>query len=771
MAYEANRSDDKELEKERNNANNTKNLRNAADVAIASGHPVAAAVGAGVKVADKVTGGKATELAGKAMTTAGKISPMGRKMQKASNQLSESGISDAAGSIAAKKNAMSGQSVPGKNESSPGNALEKKGGGQNSSLSSNEKEKDNKNPLKNNKKEKKNSDEQSETKDAKGKTLINAFLSLGVLNTILIMTLPLLIVIFWVVVIFSSVTGIFGNFDDAFGISATVGEDTGGIEYEVGEKEKQDLYDRINAVVKKYEQEGKLLDPLKITATFHILRSNNGEIEYNDFTTPKIEEIALAFYDEAGIYSDDVFEKNMIQTIIPKYVSDTTEAVRKDIVEQINQYIEDYYSLIGKEEEATCSNESGTCTYSIDKGYYYLDLTGEKVNGQGYASEKIRPSNIYVRLMDCNGKALDEDLVPFEKFVLGVSYATLDNPTEAAFKAETVGVRSYMLGVHKATKTAIRNSSGRLQYTQRASWKTLQEEDGHWIMQASSCSNEPLYYCNPDKGCSTDSKGNIVSGPTSSGTYKKGALSKDSPLRSYALETEGEVLKRANGYIMVLPIYQIALSYLAEKELDYKQILISFYGGEKSDLSISKNSCSNSLTSKECVSTGSFSKWKQKGSSWSNIQMGRSGKTIGDIGCLVTSVAMQIAKSGVKTNIANFNPGTFVQFLNKNGGFDSVGNFVWATATKAAPSFQYVGQVGVSGMTKEQKLAKIKELVNNKGIYVVAEVKGNTGQHWVAIDSVTGSNINMMDPGSNATNMWSQYNWKNTSILAYYRVS
>ena len=63
-----------------------------------------------------------------------------------------------------------------------------------------------------------------------------------------------------------------------------------------------------------------------------------------------------------------------------------------------------------------------------------------------------------------------------------------------------------------------------------------------------------------------------------------------------------------------------------------------------------------------------------------------------------------------------------------------------------------------------------KELVNQNNVYVVAEVKGNTGQHWVAIDYVDGDTIHMMDPGSTSTDMWTQYNWANTSTLGYYKV-
>jgi len=94
----------KKEEKERADANNANNIRNAADVAIASKNPYAMAAGGIVKAADKFTGGKSTEMLGKAMTRANKMSPGGRRIQDASNKLNESGASDKIGQAAAAKN-------------------------------------------------------------------------------------------------------------------------------------------------------------------------------------------------------------------------------------------------------------------------------------------------------------------------------------------------------------------------------------------------------------------------------------------------------------------------------------------------------------------------------------------------------------------------------------------------------------------------------------------------------------------------------------------
>ena len=91
-------------EKERADANNANNIRNAADVAIASKNPYAMAIGGAVKAADKMTGGKSTEFLGKQMTKANKMTPGGRSIQRKSNKLNESGMSDKIGTAASMKN-------------------------------------------------------------------------------------------------------------------------------------------------------------------------------------------------------------------------------------------------------------------------------------------------------------------------------------------------------------------------------------------------------------------------------------------------------------------------------------------------------------------------------------------------------------------------------------------------------------------------------------------------------------------------------------------
>ena len=169
--------------------------------------------------------------------------------------------------------------------------------------------------------------------------------------------------------------------------------------------------------------------------------------------------------------------------------------------------------------------------------------------------------------------------------------------------------------------------------------------------------------------------------------------------------------------------------------------------------------------------SGEYVNWRQAGQSWSNIKIGNTNSTIGNIGCLVTSIAILIEKSGIPTpNIEPFNPGTFVETLNKNGGFDERGNLYYGPISKVVPNFKYVGNVNLRGKSRNEKLALITQYVN-AGYFVTEEVKGATpgNQHWVAVTGVNGNNVIMVDPASDQTDMWSAYEWSKSSQFNYFK--
>ncbi len=171
-------------------------------------------------------------------------------------------------------------------------------------------------------------------------------------------------------------------------------------------------------------------------------------------------------------------------------------------------------------------------------------------------------------------------------------------------------------------------------------------------------------------------------------------------------------------------------------------------------------------------SSGEITEWKQAGKEWSNIQIGNSGSTIGQIGCLTTSISILIKKSGVPTDMIDpFNPGTFVIALNNNYGFDGSGNLQYSAISKVVPNFKYEGRVELKGKSKDEKLYEIQKYYSS-GYYLALEVKGATknSQHWVAVDNVTNNSILMLDPGSSATDVWNQYDWNKTSQFVYFKV-
>ena len=168
--------------------------------------------------------------------------------------------------------------------------------------------------------------------------------------------------------------------------------------------------------------------------------------------------------------------------------------------------------------------------------------------------------------------------------------------------------------------------------------------------------------------------------------------------------------------------------------------------------------------------SGEYVNWRQTEPSWANIKIGNTNSTIGKIGCLVTSIAILIEKSGANTTISPFNPGTFVEALNKNNGFDSGGNLQYVAVNKAVPGFSYVGNVNLRGKTRSEKLALITQYFN-QGYFITTEVKGATpgNQHWVAVTGVDSINVMIVDPASSQTIMWNAYEVSKTSQFNYFK--
>ena len=161
----------------------------------------------------------------------------------------------------------------------------------------------------------------------------------------------------------------------------------------------------------------------------------------------------------------------------------------------------------------------------------------------------------------------------------------------------------------------------------------------------------------------------------------------------------------------------------------------------------------------ETAASGEWSSWRQNGDApWKNISLGNSNRTIGSHGCYITSIAIQIARSGVKTNLNNFNPGTLVTELNKNSNsFDGYGSLTGSgqsNITSIVPGFKIENNYIDLSKSKENQISTIKKYID-QGYYVLLHL--DNGKHWVAVTGVTNDNIQMIDPGRNDKYVYNAY--------------
>ncbi len=555
----------------------------------------------------------------------------------------------------------------------------------------------------------------------------------------------------------------------ALNSTGPIGIADGNESYKTTEAEKK-FQERIQEVQEEYSEDGKSFEAKYIGAVYTILSSYGKGYTYKKMTKSKIREIADLMFDENGSFSEDTFKENLQNSYFPDKIPGKDEETYKRYVDDMFDILKYYDDNKNKNKSTSTGTTGDVCTYDI-KG-----MNTEQY-GTGIKNKNINASDIKVRLMSAGGRCdgtfgqpiEGEDLVPLEKYILGVAYAEDGDAPEEAFKAQLVVARSFVLSVADASG----NANG----------KKFVEEDGQWILQITNCVTDQVY-CDPDEGCSKNGPKNnqdlVVHSGMKATTQYKPAMAENDQRRQWASEVAGKVALDSSGRLY-LPNFrdtdQKAWDGLANQGLDYTQIILKHYPGVAS---ISDSDCTDNSTG-DGSSAGSYVGWKQTDSRWKDVVLGGgtdSSRSIGNIGCLATSISMLIAKSGAidglptaNTLKGNFNPGTFVEAMNKAGGFDSGGNLYWANVKKVVPNFVYdsSSKQTLSGLSRDAKLKVIKRKISQANTYCVVEVKGGQGQHWVAVDSVNGTNIKMLDPGSKATNLWKQYDYRRTSMIQCFK--
>ncbi len=153
----------------------------------------------------------------------------------------------------------------------------------------------------------------------------------------------------------------------------------------------------------------------------------------------------------------------------------------------------------------------------------------------------------------------------------------------------------------------------------------------------------------------------------------------------------------------------------------------------------------NNQTSKP--SSGDWRNWKQCGGNWGSMIVPKSNESMCKIGCLITSLAIQIKRSGTKTTVSPIDPGVASQ----NFSFASGGNLLWESVQNLAPNFIEYTTLYLTGMSKSS-IADMLSKYETAKYYIVLYVKNSSiPNHYVALDYIdtkTGD-IYIIDPGRN----------------------
>lgn len=484
----------------------------------------------------------------------------------------------------------------------------------------------------------------------------------------------------------------------------------------------QKFYDNVIATKDSYSENGKSINTMYITATYHILREYDTVVTLDDMTQDEINKLADGMLGESTVYSEETYRKFLTEEYFPQYIS----AARVDAaVDRVFEYIEKYMDRVHPKTSGCSTVTGGSCQYSL-KGVH------------GYNTDPLTISNLQVRLMSSSfcggtdGRALDEDLVPFENYVLGVTYGEIGQ----AFNTETekvhmIAARSFAL----ARPTVMGNSSGVKYVT----------SGGQTVLQLRSCVADQVY-CNTELGCSKDvAAGNqygiVYSGAnTHANTYKE-PLSNypNSTLKSSWQETLGMVGLDKDGKVVEMG-YAVGngnkddwvWKRWAESGMDYVQIILRAY---PEVTEIKKMNCSSTSE----VTDSAF------------LQVAaRIWKQIANDGYQYTSGSVAIPPSDKKINCS-----AFVNWVLYEYGFkDEFGSNTYDTVSFVSTDWTTkMGWQEVSVAASEDVTSKLRA-----GDILVRDAGGGANGHMNIIASVDDGKILAYDAGSESN--WNTSNAK-----------
>ena len=150
--------------------------------------------------------------------------------------------------------------------------------------------------------------------------------------------------------------------------------------------------------------------------------------------------------------------------------------------------------------------------------------------------------------------------------------------------------------------------------------------------------------------------------------------------------------------------------------------------------------------------TEDFTLWKQADPRWNQQEAWPAEqypeapqRTMEDGGGQVTALAMLLKQYGIVPE-EDFTPWQCRERLQRAGAFDEKGLLIWSSVENAFPEFHFENRVEYS----HQKISGLMEY----GYACILEMKGKDGKlRYTAVRSVDGYTVNIMDPGSEKTEL------------------
>lgn len=192
-----------------------------------------------------------------------------------------------------------------------------------------------------------------------------------------------------------------------------------------------------------------------------------------------------------------------------------------------------------------------------------------------------------------------------------------------------------------------------------------------------------------------------------------------------------------------------------KKDLDHfdefleEYIEMKYYVSDDKKKEIYKNSIENTPPQDSNISANTnYTSWKQCSNEWGNKVIRKDNMC--SVGCYITSIAIQVARSGTKITVDNFNPYSIVEYAT----FSSDDDLLNPNFNKYAPNFVQENIIYTDGWSKSSVVNRVAKEIS-KGKYPILYVDYH---HFVAATGTTKTDILMQDPASDNKNLYSLYN-------------